>query len=654
MPRIYTVEHGDTLFGIALQFYGDGMKFPIVAQANGIANPDLIFPGQNLQIPDLAPPPPPPPPRRPPAPGPEPEPPPPPILFRLLRPTDLLNLRCEAIGCRIRTDEGPPVPAMTTHTVSPDDTLWDLAQRFYGDPRLFPLIAAANQIPNPNRIFPGQVLVIPPRPAPPRPAPPFTHTVISGDTLWDLAERFYGDPFKYHLITAANDIGNPHAIFPDQVLVIPGLSGQPGPTPDHPRGSRLVAVTEDAHIIIRFGVQNLHEEATFTGAPEPTVARARAADDSRVVFELPKGTELPFTVSGALSTLGLRVPPLAVPRLKDGQRRPPEATVPLAVPAPDQTAIEAPYRLDLIDDPGTDEPTLSGTTAIVVDHHIQEHERGSLFTLQDGGHKVGKRISEIDVRTAIHTLPDTKARTVHYRLHGISRYREFFLPDELPSADDEASAGNEVAVNIPSSAPPLPPVVRDVIPMFQWEQTTEPEHPFAVRRIRRSGVRIWLDRPWYSSGDGEMLAILTTGDAELAKGKDDEVSLWARDPILAGPEMQNTYEVPVLSAWEQRAVQLTLVPQDKPGRPVAHVVRERKSDKPEDRDKVINAYRSAPSFIGSASAGSSTWSWTPPTRSGRSCVCRSPDINPTRFRAWRSPRSSLRTSYSCHQSGSER
>ncbi|WP_442941166.1 LysM peptidoglycan-binding domain-containing protein [Nocardia sp. NBC_00403] len=172
--------------------------------------------------------------------------------------------------------------------------------------------------------------------------------MVSGDTLWDLDERFYGDPFKYHLIAAANDIVNPDAIFPDQVLVIPGLSGQPGPTPDHPRGSRPVAVTEDAHIIIRFGVQNLYEEATFTGAPEPTVTRTRAADDSRVVFELPKGTELPFTVSGvlgALSTLGLRVPPLAVPRLKDGQRRPPEATVPPAVPAPDQTAIEAPYRL---------------------------------------------------------------------------------------------------------------------------------------------------------------------------------------------------------------------------------------------------------------------------------------------------------------------
>ena len=54
--------------------------------------------------------------------------------------------------------------------------------------------------------------------------------------------------------------------------------------------------------------------------------------------------------------------------------------------------------------------------------------------------------------------------------------------------------------------------------MFLWEQTTEPEHPFAVRRVRRSGVRIWLDRPWYSSGDGEMLAVITTGDPDWSAG----------------------------------------------------------------------------------------------------------------------------------------
>jgi nucleoid-associated protein YgaU len=40
MPRVHKVDHGDTLFGIAQKFYGDGMKFPIIAQANGIRDPE--------------------------------------------------------------------------------------------------------------------------------------------------------------------------------------------------------------------------------------------------------------------------------------------------------------------------------------------------------------------------------------------------------------------------------------------------------------------------------------------------------------------------------------------------------------------------------------------------------------------------------------
>lgn len=47
----YTVVSGDTLWGIALKFYGDGMRYPEIAKANNIENPDLIYPGQVLYIP---------------------------------------------------------------------------------------------------------------------------------------------------------------------------------------------------------------------------------------------------------------------------------------------------------------------------------------------------------------------------------------------------------------------------------------------------------------------------------------------------------------------------------------------------------------------------------------------------------------------------
>ncbi|MDH6194340.1 LysM repeat protein [Mycobacterium frederiksbergense] len=57
---------------------------------------------------------------------------------------------------------------------------------------------------------------------PPPPAPePRTYTVVSGDTLWAIAERFYGDGNKYQQIADASGIANPDLIQPGQVLTIP-------------------------------------------------------------------------------------------------------------------------------------------------------------------------------------------------------------------------------------------------------------------------------------------------------------------------------------------------------------------------------------------------------------------------------------------------
>ncbi|KAI5459235.1 CVNH domain-containing protein, partial [Mariannaea sp. PMI_226] len=48
-PRSYTVQQGDTLRAIAAKF--GGTSFEEIARHNGISNPDLIYPGQTLQIP---------------------------------------------------------------------------------------------------------------------------------------------------------------------------------------------------------------------------------------------------------------------------------------------------------------------------------------------------------------------------------------------------------------------------------------------------------------------------------------------------------------------------------------------------------------------------------------------------------------------------
>ncbi|BBX44863.1 LysM peptidoglycan-binding domain-containing protein [Mycobacterium cookii] len=55
----------------------------------------------------------------------------------------------------------------------------------------------------------------------PEPEPARTYTVESGDTLWAISERFYGDGSKYQVIADASGISNPDLIHPGQVLTIP-------------------------------------------------------------------------------------------------------------------------------------------------------------------------------------------------------------------------------------------------------------------------------------------------------------------------------------------------------------------------------------------------------------------------------------------------
>lgn len=52
--RFYTVQSGDTLSKIAREFYGSANKYPLIFEANKpmLSNPDKIYPGQVLRIPE--------------------------------------------------------------------------------------------------------------------------------------------------------------------------------------------------------------------------------------------------------------------------------------------------------------------------------------------------------------------------------------------------------------------------------------------------------------------------------------------------------------------------------------------------------------------------------------------------------------------------
>ena len=51
-PQTYTVKSGDTLWAIARQYLGDGSRYGEIAALSGIGNPNLIYPGQVLTLPE--------------------------------------------------------------------------------------------------------------------------------------------------------------------------------------------------------------------------------------------------------------------------------------------------------------------------------------------------------------------------------------------------------------------------------------------------------------------------------------------------------------------------------------------------------------------------------------------------------------------------
>ena len=69
--------------------------------------------------------------------------------------------------------------------------------------------------------------VVKPEPAPPKPVvkpapkPQRTHKVVRNDTLWDLAQKYYGNASRWTEIASKNGIRNPKTLQIGKVLVIP-------------------------------------------------------------------------------------------------------------------------------------------------------------------------------------------------------------------------------------------------------------------------------------------------------------------------------------------------------------------------------------------------------------------------------------------------
>lgn len=77
-----------------------------------------------------------------------------------------------------------------------------------------------------------------------------TYIVKSGDTLFELAEKFYGDGWQYYRIVDANpSITNPDLIRVGDILTIPGVSTTPVPTTTIPTTTTTTTTTSAASAI---------------------------------------------------------------------------------------------------------------------------------------------------------------------------------------------------------------------------------------------------------------------------------------------------------------------------------------------------------------------------------------------------------------------
>ncbi len=148
---LYTVKKGDTLWTIAETQYNNGNKWVEIARTNNISNPGEVEVGQKLVLSSVE-------------------------LHISSSPTPKITSEITqaptATPATIAKATIAPTktPVMTsteakittkTYTVKRGDTLWDIAERAYGNPYRWTEIAKANKLANPDLIHAGNVFQLP-------------------------------------------------------------------------------------------------------------------------------------------------------------------------------------------------------------------------------------------------------------------------------------------------------------------------------------------------------------------------------------------------------------------------------------------------------------------------------------------------------------
>ena len=153
-----------------------------------------------------------------------------------------------------------------------------------------------------------------------------------------------------------------------------------------------------------------------------------------------------------------------------------------------------------------------------------------------------------------HFFNDTKYHRVHYHARAVSRFQEYFPQDQEL---DFTRTSPVVSVHVPASSRPAPPFVDYVIPTFGWQRQTETNMKRSVRF--GGGLRVYLDRPWFSSGEGEMLGVVlydySNGSLDDRERWKPYITQWGGDPIWQTDRVTGVplaYQFPTATVVEDR------------------------------------------------------------------------------------------------------
>jgi len=119
-------------------------------------------------------------------------------------------------------------------------------------------------------------------------------------------------------------------------------------------------------------------------------------------------------------------------------------------------------------------------------------------------------IKGIDLRfdPLVINFDDTKHHWVDFRIVAASRYREYFDKILTNFANPPTTRESKMVekINILSTVRPSIPEIDYVIPTFEWRKSQN-ENTIRHQRLG-GGLRVFLKRPWFSTGADEMLAVI--------------------------------------------------------------------------------------------------------------------------------------------------